>query len=155
MSGSQTLSTPTESDTPHVEMSAAVRVRLEAELADADKDLSTTLVSFWSSIGPVPIPLAEHRYSELLPSFEVFATHIMYARADALVRLGNEVPAVTECIEQTLIPDAIDLILPPFVLPDSLLRSVDLRALTFDLAPYGYWEHWILPQLGGSIHEGV
>ena len=130
-------------DDSNRELPGEIHTRLQLDLSTADRELRRALNHFWSSAANLPFSILDHQHGELIPLFEIYGTDVLHARADALVRLGHNIPEVKASLEQELIPQTIELILPSCVIPSSLLEPSDLSVMIIDYSSHGYWEYWL------------
>jgi hypothetical protein len=119
-----------------------VRVRLETELALAEKHLSVALSEFWPAAFQASLSCKPVGDRDLSMALNAMAIRIVFARANALVALGHDVSATGELIENTILPHTVKLLLPT-ALDFGMRRDRDLQEERFDLLPLGYWENRI------------
>jgi hypothetical protein len=143
MEASDVKNASTHASADDVQLPESVSAALQYELAEADRTVQETLAEVWSRWCSPPISLANHTQAELVPAFENYAERILRARAGALMQVIDTVPEYLKTVEQVAIPHTIDLIVPHYSLPDSLLQTRDLGAMRIDCRPDGFWEQWI------------
>jgi hypothetical protein len=117
-----------------------ISLELECAIADAERELYTSLDQFWRGQPSVESVLSEKNHRDLFPQFETLASAIVRARWNALLSLGYSSTDVLITTARFVIPGTIELVVPPLTFSNEMLSRMDLRNSSIDLTPYGYWE---------------